>query len=367
MDVTIAVWTWVLGAVLMTALGAVARGAAEEVWPGQVRPEALVALDAEPFGGEGVPYSGAGVPLAHARALQHAGTPISYSDFAAICGWAFSFGYAYDDRWTACMAVCGAPGRDGPYEVFRWLTERLGYEYVGVPVAEAERFVGFVKEHVGAGTPIITDQMDGGLIYGHRERGGLQQVWFGGPVGAGWLAPGGFQGPVWAYVLKRKGEAMERRQLYREALERAIRKAAPHEWDGVPQGLAALEAYRRDVADPTKDFANRTEWFCWAAFERLSARLCCAQWLAEAAEVLGGEEERPLKMASRHYQRAFQGYDRFYAALGSAEATGLGLLERVRTPERIAVLVPILNEVIAQEKAGIEDMRRGLAALGKAE
>jgi len=362
----IAVWAGVFGALLLAALATPGGGAEEEVWPGQVRPEALVALDAAPFGLEDVKYSGAGVPLAHARALQQAGTPISYSDFAAICGWAFSFGYAYDDGDTAVMAVCGEPGRDGPLEVFRWLTERLGYEYMGVPVAETQRFVAFVKEHVDAGRPLITDQMDGGLIYGYRERDGVQQAWFGGPVGAGWLAPGDFQGPVWAYALRRKGEAMERGQLYREALARALKKASPHEWNGVPQGLAALEAYRRDVADPAKDFAGRDTWFCWATFERMSARLCCAQWLTKAADELGGAAERPLRRASRHYERAFEGYDRFRAALGCGEGTGLSLRE-LRTPERIAEVVPILDEAIAEEQSGMEDLKVALAALEQAE
>lgn len=335
---------------------------AAEVVPGQVRPEALAALDAQPYEGNEVAYSGAGVPLAYARALSHAGTPIGYSDFAAMCGWAFSFGYAYDDRRTACMAVCGAPGRDGPCEVFRWLTERLGYEYEGVPVAEAEKFVAFVKRHVDAGTPLLTDQMDGGLIYGYRQEDGVQQVWFGGPVGAGWLAPGDFQGPVWVYALKRKGEPMARRQLYREALARAIGKASPHDWEGVPQGLAALKAYRQDLADPARDFVGRDTWFCWATFERLSARHCCAAWLEKAAGVLGGAARAPLLAAADHYQRAFAQYDGFRKATGAGEPNGQPLAQ-LRTPEGIAAILLPLDRGIDEERAGIQDMERALAVV----
>ncbi|MBM4038771.1 MAG: hypothetical protein FJ290_09670 [Planctomycetes bacterium] len=336
---------------------------AADVAPGQVRDDTLAALAAKEWTEEGVPYLGAGVPLAHVLALRKLGTPASFSDFAAASGWAFSFGYAYDGLRTASMAVCGDPKGDGPYEVFRWLTERLGYAYEGVPVRDEERFWAFVKGHVDAGRPILSEHLDGGLICGYREKAGTRQVWFDGPVGRGWLALKNIQ-PTWAYVLTRKGPALDRKQLCRDALRRAVQKASPHEWQGIPQGLAALEAYRADVADPKKAFdgGERGCWFCWGAFERLSARKCCAEWLKSAADVLGGDARVPLLAASGHYRKAFELYDRYRAAAGAGERSDLSLQARARTPERIAALLPLIDQAIAEERAGIEEMRKALAA-----
>ena len=261
------------------------------------------------------------------------------------------------------MAVCGKPGRDGPYEVFRWLTERLGYAYEGAPVRDANRFWTFVKQHVDAGRLILSEHLDGGPMYGYREKDGEREVWFGGPVGRGWYKPGRLQ-PTWVYVLKPQGQAPEKRQLIREALARAVKKALPHEYDGVPQGLAALEAYRKDVADPTKDFDKRGEWFCWGTFERLMARRCCAEWLRSAADALGGPARQPLLAAAERYAKAFESYNAYRVATGAGEADNRPLKERARTPERIAVLLPLLDRAIAEERAGIEELKKALAALG---
>jgi hypothetical protein len=310
-----------------------------------------------------VHYLGAGVPVAIVHALKQAGTDISVDEFTAATGWAFSFGYGYDKLSTAFLAVCGKPGRDGPYEVFRWLTERLGYTFEGVPVRDTNRLWDFVKQNVDAGRLVLSEQLDGGLMYGYRQKDGEREVWFGGPVGRGWYKPGRLQ-PAWVYILKPQGQAVEKQQLIREALARALKKALPHEHDGVPQGLAALEAYRKDVADPAKNFDKRGEWFCWATFERLMARKSCAAWLRSAAGALGGPAREPLLAAAGHYAKAFEGYDKYRAATGAGEADSRSLQERTRAPERIAVLLPLLDEAIADERAGVEEMRKALAALG---
>lgn len=333
--------------------------------PGEVEPEALATLAAEPVLAEPAAYLPAGVPWAHVLALRHAGETISFSDFAAACGWAFSFGYGYDSLSTAFMAVCGVPGRDGPYDVFSWLTRRLGYDYDGVAVRDEESFWAFVKQNVNAGTPILTDHFDGGIIRGYRLRDGEREVYFDGPVGAGWLKPDDLQGPCWAYVLRRAGGATPPAHLAREALRHALAKATAGPYDGVLQGLAALDAYRADVADPTKPFDDTGEhgcWFCWATFERLDARRCCADWLHTVADLIGGDAREPILSAADHYSFASDAYDRYRFATGAGEPTE-GLRDRARTPDRIAVILPILDEGIAEERAGVEDLKLAVAAL----
>ena len=306
------------------------------------------------------PYYGAGVPVAYSVALNHMGTRTTFAEFTALSGWAFSFGYRYAGHFPAAMAIRGNPAEDGPYEVFAFAARALGYDYAAQRAADREAAWAFIRKHVDAGTPVLSEHMDGGLICGYREGDGVQQVLFmsGGPDGGTWLDIARVEGITELAVLVKAREPMPREQMYREALQRAVRLASPHDWKGVPQGLAALDAYLADVADPAKDFENAGPWFCWAAFERLTARSCCARWLWQAAHVLGGDAKKPLQAAARHYEKATEFYERYRAESGSGIDDDRTLREKARTPEKISLLVPILKAAIAEERAGIEQMRR---------
>jgi hypothetical protein len=124
--------------------------------------------------------------------------------------------------------------------------------------------------------------------------------------------------------------------------------------------VAALEEYLADVKDPAKDFEKCGEYFCWATFERLGARKCCAVWLRHAAEVLGGAAREPLLAAAEHYDRAFAFYEQYAKACHAGEEIGLTLRELARTPEKIAAMVPLLTQGIEAEKAGLECMKQAL-------
>jgi len=283
---------------------------------------------------------------------------IDFMEFAAATGWAFSFGYAYDDFSPACMAVRGNPRADGPFEVFAFLPTRLGFDYEMAETKKPEQLWPFVRKHVDAGTPIMSEQLDGGLISGTREHDGTRQVYFDGTAGAGWTDIDKLH-PYAVYVLVRAREAEPPEQIAREALRRALRKASAHEHGGVPQGIAALRAYLADIADPSKDFAECVEWFCWAAFERLMARKCCSVWLRSLKGLVPDECAGSLDDAAGLYSKAFQLYEQYRAEVAAGEPTPLSLSERARTPERISVIAPLLEQAISVEAAGIE-------ALGKA-
>jgi hypothetical protein len=309
-------------------------------------------------------YGGAGVPLAIVAAMNHAGTDIDYMDFVASTGWAFSFGYAYADISPAFLAVCGDPKSDGPYEVFRFLPERLGYGYEAAPMRDKDRLWPFVAEHVDEGRPIVSEYLDGGLITGHRVQDGQRQVYYDQTAGApGWLNIDEMNQPGNVYVLVRGREGEPWEGILPEALRRAASKGSPHAWGGVPQGMAALEAYLADVADPGKDFAKCGEWFCWAAFERLSARKCAAAWLETLSQKLPGSVGRQVSTAARQYHEAFDAYERFRAAVGAGEPTPLALHQRARTPDRISMIVPILKQGIAAEAAGLEALAKAAGSL----
>jgi hypothetical protein len=114
------------------------------------------------------------------------------------------------------------------------------------------------------------------------------------------------------------------------------------------------------VQDPAKDFAESGEWFCWAAFERLMARKCCEVWLPSAAGQVDGAAREHILAASRHYGRAWEFYEQFRSEVQGGEPTPLGLRERARTPERIAVIGPLLEQGIIAEAEGLRALRKGV-------
>lgn len=308
-------------------------------------------------------YAGAGVPLAVTAALNHAGVDIDYMTFAAATGWAFSFGYKYDDISTAFLAVRGDPQGDGPYQVFAFLPTRLGFGYEWAPTKELDKLWPFVQKHVDAGTPIMSEHVDGGLVSGYRERDGKRQVYFDGTTASGWTDVEDLH-PYAVYVLVRETEPLPWEEITVQALKRAVQKGSPHEDNGGPAGLAALKAYLADVQDPGKDFEGLGEWFCWAAFERLMARKCAATWLQRATELVPGRARRHVLDAAAGYEQAYRCYEDYRAAVCAGEPTPVSLEQRARTSERIAAIAPLLAGGIEAEARGIDSLRKAVAQLG---
>jgi hypothetical protein len=306
-------------------------------------------------------YAGAGVPLAVVAALNHAGIEMDFMEFGAASGWAFSFGYCYEDISPAFMAVRGNPEADGPMEVFAFLPKQLGFDYEMTRTeVEHNRLWSFVKRHVDAGAPVMSEHMDGGLITAYRERNGQQQLFFDGTVVPGWIDVDKLQ-PYAVYSLVKQRDPKPRDQIRRLALKRAVAFGEADDWKGTPQGTVALRTYLADVLDETKSFSDTEEWFCWATFERLMARRCSEVWLRSSAEHLDGDARALVAEAADNYGEAFRCYDRYLSEVG-AGAPRLSLRERARTPERIAVIADILERGIEAETAGLEALKQAVAA-----
>jgi hypothetical protein len=320
--------------------------------------EAVQARSEEPI----PPYAGAGVPLAVVAALNHAGVPIRFMEFAAASGWAFSFGYVYHDASAAYMAVRGNPERDGPFETFAFLPRQYGMTYEMALTADTVQLWSFAQQHVDSGTPIMSEHMDGGLIASYRTKRGRRQLFFDGTVTPGWIDVEAFN-PYAVYSFVKARDSEPRQKITRAALERAVAKGKEHEWEGVPQGLAALRQYHADVSDPAKDFSACPEWFCWAAFERLMARRCAAIWLESVAGTLTGDAQRLIATAADRYAEAFRCYDRYLGETQGCDPPGRTLHERARAPARIAVIAPLLERGIAEEAAGLERVEEALSLL----
>jgi hypothetical protein len=283
-------------------------------------------------------------------------------EFAAATGWAFSFGYSYEDVSAAYMAVRGDPKADGPFEVFAFLPQQYGLDYEMARTAEPDELWPFVMDHVDAGIPIMSEHMDGGLITAYREQSGRRQFYFDGTVFPGWIDIDKLN-PYAVYSFVQRHEVRPRDEIRRRALERAVTKGIAHTWNGTPQGMAALRRYLADVSDVTKDFADTGEWFCWAAFERLMARRCCEVWLRRAASELDGEARTLVNEAADRYGEAFEGYDRYRVEMGAGERRPRSNERTARTPDRIAATARMLQSGIEAEAAGLEALARAVALL----
>jgi hypothetical protein len=306
-------------------------------------------------------YAGAGVPLGVVAALNHGGVGIDFMEFAAASGWAFSFGYWYDDVSPAHMGVRGDPKADGPFEVFAFLPLQYGFDYEMARTAEPDTVWTFVQQRVDAKIPIMSEHMDGGLISAYREKNGRRQLFFDATVAGGWIDVDKLH-PYAVYSLVKVREARAPEEIRRAALERAVGRSRAEPWHAAPQGLAALRAYLTDVSDATRDFANVQDWFCWAAFERLMARRCAEVWLRAVAGEVEGAARTQVAEAAARYGSAFQSYERFRSEVQIGPPTP-DRLQRARTPERISVLEEHLRQGIAAEEAGTEALERAVAVL----
>jgi hypothetical protein len=299
-------------------------------------------------------YAGAGVPLAVTAALSHGGVDIDFMDLAAASGWAFSFGYRYDDISPAYMAVRGKPDADGPLEVFAFLPLQYGFDYEMALTSEPEALWSFVVEHVDAGTPVMSEHLDGGLVTAYRERDGRRQIFFDSTVMPGWKEIDGLQ-PYAVYSLVKRREAEPAEKIRARALKRAVVKGR--------SAVAPLQSYLSDVRDESKAFANTEEWFCWAAFERLIARRCCEVWLRRTAKQIEGEAAKLVAAAAERYGEAHTFYGRYCDEVHGRENTPESPRERARKPERIAIIASLLEKGISAESAGLALLARAAPTL----
>ena len=245
----------------------------------------------------------AGVARAYVWALRQAGVDIDFTEFTALSGWAFSFVYSYGGTPQVGIRVRGTAGEAGPGETFQ-IADCFGLAYESAPTGDKERFWAFVKQQIGAGRPIISEHGDGGLIIGYREHDGKREVRFVSFMGGQWMDVNDCE-PFEVCALVPKARALAKHDLYLEGLRRAVYYATMPAWKGAATGVAGLDAYVADVADPARDFAGHTDWFCWATRNRLDARVCAAEWLGRAAREL---DSAALRSAASHYADA----SRFY-------------------------------------------------------
>tara|TARA_Y100000310_G_scaffold192952_2_gene192890 strand:- start:502 stop:1539 length:1038 start_codon:yes stop_codon:yes gene_type:complete len=255
----------------------------------------------------GHPYQ-AGVPQAIAAALRHSGVDVSFSDFTAMSGWSTGFAYQYGSIEPGFMAIRAGEGR-GKWQVFR-MVDWFGIGYDACPVADRDRLWDFVRSHIDAGVPLIAEHLDGGLIVGYRHQEDKREVWFQGDPGFGWTDIDALH-PFEVVALVKQGEVLPPSELRSRAVDRMVHYAELPAEGEIENGIAALEAYALDVADPGKHFNDCREYFCWATFNRLDTRSCASAWLAKVAETADG-----LSHAGELYEQAADCYRQYRLVVG---------------------------------------------------
>ena len=78
----------------------------------------------------------------------------------------------------------------------------------------------------------------------------------------------------------------------------------------------------------------------------------------DVAGRLEGEAAKLATAAAGRYGEAFKNYDRYHAEIHSDGRMPLSLAKQTRTPERIAVIAPMLEQGIRAEAAGVEQLER---------
>jgi len=314
---------WIFACVVVCIL------AASTCWSQADRPrrkmiEALTAIDVS-AGVDDLEYR-ASLPWMLSQALVYSGVKTNYAEFCAVSGWSAEFHYALDKVWLTYLTFENLPsGR-----CFTRGVQLYGkrFSVFGWPKAENEqdRLLGaraaweFIIANIAAGVPVLTDYIDGGVLYGYDETLDDPAIYFStnGP-GFGAIKRSTFNGIFQRdlhglAVLADDESGPAERTIFFAVLTNLLLKAYEPESDGAPAGLAAMQALTGDLLSQQVDWKGKAEWLCRPLAEQSEARLCTAVYLRRHADLLGDAARLHLLAAADHYEQAFRAWrDRWEA------------------------------------------------------
>ena len=93
--------------------------------------------------------------------------------------------------------------------------------------SDADAVWDFVRKHVDAGTPVMSEHFDGGLMTAYRVKGKKRQLFFDGTAFPGWTDVDKLH-PYAVYTLKKTKQALPEDQIRELALHRAVANGKAH-------------------------------------------------------------------------------------------------------------------------------------------
>jgi hypothetical protein len=178
--------------------------------------------------------------------------------------------------------------------------------------------------------------------------------------------------------------ATDEREAARETLAGLVRLAAEPYWTGwrkkaapnAATGLAAIERYASDVADPAhamqdQDGTNRDTcffdrgWGCYAIYPQWTARECTARYLGHAAALFEDGAAKHVRDASAKYRAAYRAWQRWEAHLGRSTKFG-SYDERWADPAHRRAGSEAAFEAMGNEKEAVASVKRAVSALERA-
>ena len=339
--------------------------------------EAVTAINVS-AGVEKIQYK-ASLPWMVSQVLVYSGVKTDYADFCAISGWSAEFHYDFAKKWITYLTFEGLPsGRcfsrgvgfyGKRFEAFSWPETETEEERL----LAAQGAWDFILGKIAEGTPVLTDYIDGGVLYGYDETLDDPAIYFStnGP-GFGAIRLSEFQEAFrkslhgLATLVDAEDEpATDARKLLVGTLANLILRAYERETDGCAAGIAGMQSLVVDLLDPARDWGQDDEWLCWPLSEQTEIRLCTAAYLRRNADVLGPVARLHLLTAADHYEQAFGLWRKRWeaSALTGGEEDGRPDAERMGDTGRREAIAGYVCQALGAELLAVAEISRALATL----
>lgn len=363
----------VLCVLIFALCAAAASGQADR--PRKKMLQALTAIDVS-AGVESLEYR-ASLPWMISQVLVYSGVKTNYADFCAVSGWSGEFHYARDKVWLAYLSLdklpsgrCFTRGIENygkRLTLFSW--PEVGDEQDRLLAARAAWE--FIVTNIGAGIPVLTDYIDGGVLYGYDETLEDPAIYFStnGP-GFGAIHRSKFNEIFLKQlhglgIVEEDEPGPEQRTLLVGTLANLLIRAYEAETDGAPAGIAAMRDLAADLLDPTTTWPPQDSWLCFPLSEQTETRLCTAVYLRRNASLLGPAAEPHILAAADRYEEAFGAWRNRWEAswLTNGARDDRSCAEMVDDPGRREAIAGHVHRALGAELLALSEVQKALEAL----
>jgi len=337
--------------------------------------EALTAIDVS-AGVEDIEYR-ASLPWMISQVLVYSGVKTNYADFCAVSGWSAEFHYAHDKVWLAYLSLDKLPAGRCFIRGIENYGKRLTLFSWPEVSDENDRLLAaraaweFIVTNIGAGIPVLTDYIDGGVLYGYDETLEDPAVYFStnGP-GFGAIHRSKFN-EIFLKELHGLGvieddePGPDPKALLVGVLANLLIRAYEAESDGAPAGIAAMQDLAVDLLDPTTTWSPQDCWLCFPLSEQTETRLCTAVYLRRNASLLGPAIEPHILAAADRYEEAFGAWRKRWEAswLTNGAKDDRSCAEMINDTGRREAIAGHVYRALGAELLALSEVQKAIDAL----